>query len=431
MLDRARPRGRRRARCSASSGPPGCGKSTLLELIAGLREPQRGRDRGRRRARPPRRGSPAAPTCRSATCCCPGCAAIDNAALALRNRGAAARRGARARRRRCSSASGSPASSARGRPSSPAGCASGSPSCARCSPASRCCCSTSRSPRSTRSPAPRCRSGSPGRWPPSPRTVVLVTHDVEEALYLCRPGRRALGAGPRGAVAERRGARRPRATPRREAVTAPEFAAARERALAALAGGRAMRRWLLPAAVIVAALLGALAAGGALGPDRRRARHRAVPGPGARREIAAVAVGRPRAARRQRLGDAAGGPARLRARRRRRRRLRGRPAPLRHAAARLLPAARRLADVPIIVIAPILVVWFGFGIGPKLAIIALICFFPITVNTLDGLRSVDPELLQDDAHARRRAAGRSSAGSRRRPRCPTSSAAPRSRPRSR
>ncbi len=48
--------------------------------------------------------------------------------------------------------------------------------------------------------------------------------------------------------------------------------------------------------------------------------------------------------------------------------------------------------IPIIAIAPILVVWFGYGIGPKLAIIALICFFPVTVNTLDGLRSVDPEL---------------------------------------
>lgn len=47
--------------------------------------------------------------------------------------------------------------------------------------------------------------------------------------------------------------------------------------------------------------------------------------------------------------------------------------------------------IPIIVIAPILVVWFGFGIGPKLAVVALICFFPITVNTLDGLRSVDPD----------------------------------------
>ncbi len=50
--------------------------------------------------------------------------------------------------------------------------------------------------------------------------------------------------------------------------------------------------------------------------------------------------------------------------------------------------------VPIVVIAPILVVWLGFGIGPKLVIIALICFFPITVNTLDGLRSVDPDLMK-------------------------------------
>jgi ABC-type nitrate/sulfonate/bicarbonate transport system permease component len=50
--------------------------------------------------------------------------------------------------------------------------------------------------------------------------------------------------------------------------------------------------------------------------------------------------------------------------------------------------------VPIVVVAPILVVWLGFGIGPKLAIIALICFFPITVNTLDGLHSVDPDLTK-------------------------------------
>ena len=50
--------------------------------------------------------------------------------------------------------------------------------------------------------------------------------------------------------------------------------------------------------------------------------------------------------------------------------------------------------VPIIVVAPILVVWFGFGITPKLLIIALICFFPITVNTLDGLRSVDDDSVK-------------------------------------
>jgi len=50
--------------------------------------------------------------------------------------------------------------------------------------------------------------------------------------------------------------------------------------------------------------------------------------------------------------------------------------------------------IPIIVIAPVLVVWFGYGIGPKLAVVALICFFPITVNTLDGLQSVDRDKVK-------------------------------------
>jgi len=47
--------------------------------------------------------------------------------------------------------------------------------------------------------------------------------------------------------------------------------------------------------------------------------------------------------------------------------------------------------IPIIVIAPILIVWFGYGIGPKLVIIALICFFPVTISALAGLSSVDPD----------------------------------------
>ncbi len=64
---------------------------------------------------------------------------------------------------------------------------------------------------------------------------------------------------------------------------------------------------------------------------------------------------------------------------------------LRRATYPLLVASQ---TVPIVVIAPILVVWLGFGIGPKLAIIALICFFPITVNTLDGLGSVDQDLVK-------------------------------------
>lgn len=50
--------------------------------------------------------------------------------------------------------------------------------------------------------------------------------------------------------------------------------------------------------------------------------------------------------------------------------------------------------IPIIVIAPVLVVWFGFGIGPKLVVVALLCFFPIAVATADGLRSVDPEAIK-------------------------------------
>jgi ABC-type nitrate/sulfonate/bicarbonate transport system permease component len=50
--------------------------------------------------------------------------------------------------------------------------------------------------------------------------------------------------------------------------------------------------------------------------------------------------------------------------------------------------------VPILVFAPILVVWFGYGIGPKLAVVAIVCFFPIAVATADGLRSVDPEAVK-------------------------------------
>jgi NitT/TauT family transport system permease protein len=63
---------------------------------------------------------------------------------------------------------------------------------------------------------------------------------------------------------------------------------------------------------------------------------------------------------------------------------------LRDAAYPLLVASQ---TIPIVVISPILLVWFGFGIGPKVLIIALVCFFPITVNALDGLRSVDPEAV--------------------------------------
>jgi putative hydroxymethylpyrimidine transport system permease protein len=65
--------------------------------------------------------------------------------------------------------------------------------------------------------------------------------------------------------------------------------------------------------------------------------------------------------------------------------------PLRNAAYPLLVASQA---IPVVVLAPLFVLAFDYGIGPKLAIVALICFFPITVNLLDGLRSVEPELLK-------------------------------------
>lgn len=50
--------------------------------------------------------------------------------------------------------------------------------------------------------------------------------------------------------------------------------------------------------------------------------------------------------------------------------------------------------IPIVLVAPLLIVWLGFGIAPKLVVIGLISFFPIVVTTLDALARVDPELLK-------------------------------------
>jgi ABC-type nitrate/sulfonate/bicarbonate transport system permease component len=50
--------------------------------------------------------------------------------------------------------------------------------------------------------------------------------------------------------------------------------------------------------------------------------------------------------------------------------------------------------IPIVVLAPIFVLLFDFGMGPAIAIVALICFFPITLNLLAGLRSVETDQLK-------------------------------------
>lgn len=65
--------------------------------------------------------------------------------------------------------------------------------------------------------------------------------------------------------------------------------------------------------------------------------------------------------------------------------------PLRDAAYPLMIASQA---IPIPVAAVLFVLAFDYGIGPKVAIVALICFFPITVNVVDGLRSVDGQLLK-------------------------------------
>jgi len=58
------------------------------------------------------------------------------------------------------------------------------------------------------------------------------------------------------------------------------------------------------------------------------------------------------------------------------------------------PLAVGSQAVPIPVVAPLLVFWWGFGTLPKLAVIVLICFFPIVVTTVDALAAVDPDQVK-------------------------------------
>jgi len=64
---------------------------------------------------------------------------------------------------------------------------------------------------------------------------------------------------------------------------------------------------------------------------------------------------------------------------------------LRRAVYPLLVASQ---TIPIITLAPLLVLWFGFGLTSKAIVILLVCFFPITVALADGLRGADAELVR-------------------------------------
>ena len=68
----------------------------------------------------------------------------------------------------------------------------------------------------------------------------------------------------------------------------------------------------------------------------------------------------------------------------------------------LIPAFRRAIwpvvvtsqTIPIVVLAPLVAIWFGFGLTPKVVLVALICFFPVAVAAVAGLASADPEHVE-------------------------------------
>ena len=360
----------RRGETVAVVGPSGCGKSTLLELVCGLQEPDAGTVDAPPAALMPQRDG-----------LLPWLSALDNAGLALRVAGrsqrAGARRGARALR----------GVRARGLRARAAGGAVGRHAPARRVPAhaarraGRCCASTSRSARSTRSRARRCSAGSRSALAREPRTVLLVTHDVEEAVLLAdrivllspRPGRvvaeldvdapaparahgprrrRAARARARARWGSRDGARDARGASLVLAVAARRLGGARPRpaAVDALHPPRADR-----------------------GRDRRCGRTARCSRPTSLVTAGEVLLGLAAAARRS-------------ARRSR-------------VAMHLSPAVRRALRplvigsqaVPVPVIAPLLILVLGFGLAPKVLIVALVCFFPVTINLYDGLRDVDPD----------------------------------------
>lgn len=49
--------------------------------------------------------------------------------------------------------------------------------------------------------------------------------------------------------------------------------------------------------------------------------------------------------------------------------------------------------IPVITIAPLIIIWLGYGLAPKVAVVILVCFFPVVVNLLQGLATVDPDLV--------------------------------------
>jgi ABC-type nitrate/sulfonate/bicarbonate transport system permease component len=60
----------------------------------------------------------------------------------------------------------------------------------------------------------------------------------------------------------------------------------------------------------------------------------------------------------------------------------------------LYPLLVTSQTIPIITLAPLLVLWFGFGLVSKAIVVLLVCFFPVVVALADGLRAADPDLMK-------------------------------------
>jgi NitT/TauT family transport system permease protein len=60
----------------------------------------------------------------------------------------------------------------------------------------------------------------------------------------------------------------------------------------------------------------------------------------------------------------------------------------------IYPALVALNAIPKIAVAPLFVIWMGFGAGPKIAMVVLICFFPIVISTATGLKATPQELVE-------------------------------------